>query len=60
MNVIARLQEHCKTLGHPLLAPADLLRRVRPSGDLRVEALGQAALRGRAAAVEIFAVERGL
>jgi hypothetical protein len=43
-----------------LLVSADLLRRVRPSPDLQVVALGQAALRGRAAAVEIFAVERGL
>jgi class 3 adenylate cyclase len=60
MNVTARLQEHCKTLGHPLLVSADLLRRVRPGPDLQVEALGQAALRGRAATVEIFAVERGL
>jgi class 3 adenylate cyclase len=31
---------------------------VRPSGDFVVEALGPAQLRGRAAAVEVFAVER--
>ena len=60
MNVTARLQEHCKTVGRTLLVSADLLRRVRPGPDLRVVALGQAALRGRAASVEIFAVERGL
>jgi class 3 adenylate cyclase len=59
VNVTARLQEHCKEVGRTLLASADLLRRVRLSPDLRVVALGQAALRGRAAAVEIFAVERG-
>lgn len=58
MNVTARLQEHCKTLGRPLLVSADLLKRVRPGPDLRVEALGRASLRGRDAAVEIFAVER--
>ena len=60
MNVTARLQEHCKSVGRTLLVSADLLRRVRPGPDLRVVALGQAALRGRAASVEIFAVERGL
>ena len=60
MNVTARLQAHCKAVGHPLLVSADLLRRVRPGPDVRVVALGQAALRGRAAAAEIFAVERAL
>jgi adenylate cyclase len=59
MNVTARLQEHCKAVGLPLLVSAELLKRVRPGPQLRLEALGQAALRGRAASVEIFAVERG-
>ena len=54
----ARLQEHCKAVGQTLLVSADLPRRVRPGPDLRVVALGQAALRGRAASVEIFAVDR--
>ncbi len=58
MNVAARLQEHCKAVGRPLLVSADLLRQVRPGPKVRVEPLGQAALRGRAATVEIFAVER--
>src|SRR5215468_3522093 len=58
MNVTARLQEHCKVVGHALLVSADLLRRVGRSQDLRIVGLGQAALRGRAATVEIFAVER--
>jgi class 3 adenylate cyclase len=60
VNVTARLQEHTKEAGRPLLVSADLLRRLQPGPDLRVMALGQAALRGRAAAVEVFAVERGL
>jgi adenylate cyclase len=60
VNVTARLQEHCKAAGRTLLASVDLLRRIRPSPDLQVVALGQAALRGRAAPVEMFAVERGL
>ena len=60
VNVTARLQEHAKEAGRPLLVSADLLRRLQPGPDLRVMALGQAALRGRAATVEVFAVERGL
>jgi class 3 adenylate cyclase len=58
MNVTARLQEHCKDVGRALLVSADLLRLVRPNSDLVVEALGPTQLRGRAAAVEVFAVER--
>ncbi len=58
MNVTARLQEHCKQVGRALLVSAELLRLVRPGGDLVVEALGPTQLRGRAAAVEVFAVER--
>ncbi len=58
MNVTARLQEHCKEVGRALLVSADLLRLVHPGNDLVVEALGPTQLRGRAAAVEVFAVER--
>jgi adenylate cyclase len=58
VNVTARLQEHCKEVGHALLVSADLLRLVRPGSDLTVEALGPTQLRGRAAAVEVFAVKR--
>jgi len=58
MNVAARLQEHCKQVSRALVVSADLLRLVRPSDDFVVEALGPAQLRGRAAAVEVFAVQR--
>jgi class 3 adenylate cyclase len=58
MNVAARLQGYCKEVGRALLVSADLLRLVRPGSDLVVEALGPTQLRGRAAAVEVFAVER--
>jgi adenylate cyclase len=58
MNVAARLQGHCKEVGRALLVSADLLRLVRPGSDLVVERLGPTQLRGRAAAVEVFAVER--
>jgi class 3 adenylate cyclase len=58
VNVAARLQEHCKDVGRALLASADLIRLVRPGSDLVVEALGPTQLRGRATAVDVFAVER--
>jgi class 3 adenylate cyclase len=60
MNVAARLQGHCKEAGRVLLVSADLLRLERPGDDLVVEALGPTQLRGRAAAVEVFAVRRRL
>ena len=41
-----------------LLVSAELLRLVQPGGDLVVEALGPTQMRGRAAAIEVFAVER--
>jgi class 3 adenylate cyclase len=58
VNVTARLQEYCKEAGRNLLVSADLLSHVRPNPDLVVEPLGQAQLRGRAAAIEVFAVQR--
>ena len=58
VNVTARLQEHCKQAGRNLLVSADLLRHVSPEPDILVEPLGQAQLRGRAAAIEVFAVQR--
>jgi class 3 adenylate cyclase len=58
VNVTARLQEHCKVAGRNLLVSGDLLQHVRPAQDLLIEPLGQAQLRGRAAAIEVFAVQR--
>jgi class 3 adenylate cyclase len=58
VNVTARLQEHCKEAGRNLLVSADLLSHMRPNPDLLVEPLGPARLRGRAAAIEVFAVQR--
>lgn len=58
VNVTARLQEYCKEVGRNLLVSADLLRHVQPKPDILVEPLGQAQLRGRAAAIEVFAVQR--
>ena len=58
VNVTARLQEHCKEAGRNLLVSAELSRHMRPKPDFLVEPLGQAQLRGRAAAIEVFAVQR--
>jgi class 3 adenylate cyclase len=58
VNVTARLQEYCKEAGRNLLVSADLLAHMRPNPDIVVEPLGQAQLRGRAAAIEVFAVQR--
>jgi adenylate cyclase len=58
MNVTARIQEHCKETGRSLLVSADLLKHVPAGLNVSVETLGLTPLRGRAAAVEIFAVER--
>jgi adenylate cyclase len=41
-----------------LLVSADLLRLMKLKPSLAVEALGEVRLRGRAAAIEVFAVDR--
>jgi len=58
VNVTARLQEHCKEAGRNLLVSADLLRLIKLRPAFATEALGEVRLRGRAAAIEAFAVER--
>jgi adenylate cyclase len=58
VNVTARLQEHCKEVGRNLLVSADLLRLLKLKPAFAVETLGEVRLRGRAAAIELFAVER--
>ena len=58
MNVTARLQAHCKEAGRKLLVSGDFLGLVNPGLDLLFEALGTTQLRGRAAPIEVFAVER--
>jgi adenylate cyclase len=58
LNVAARLQEHCKEEGRTLLVSADLVRLATPGADVIVEPLGPTPLRGRAAPIDVFAVER--
>ncbi|QOZ32647.1 adenylate/guanylate cyclase domain-containing protein [Bradyrhizobium sp. CCBAU 53421] len=58
VNVTARLQAHCKEAGRPLLVSGELLRLLPPDHDFVVAPLGSTQLRGRAAAIDIFAVAR--
>lgn len=58
VNVTARLQEHCKEVGRNLLVSADLLRLMKLKPAFTAETLGEVHLRGRAAAIEVFAIER--
>src|SRR5205823_592772 len=58
VNVTARLQEHCKEAGRNLLVSAELLHHMKLKPAFAIEALGEVRLRGRAAAIEVFAVER--
>jgi class 3 adenylate cyclase len=58
VNVAARLQAHCKEVGRALLVSGDLLRLLHPGPQLVVEELGPTQLRGRAAPVDVFAIER--
>jgi len=58
VNVTARLQQHCKEVGRPLLISGELLRLLPPGNDLDITPLGSTQLRGRTAPVEIFSVAR--
>ena len=58
VNVTARLQEYCKEVGRDLLVSADLLRFIKLKPAFTAEAFGEVRLRGRGAAIEVFAVER--
>jgi class 3 adenylate cyclase len=53
VNLAARLEEHTKVAGHGILIDADTQREL--TDRVRVEALGAVPLKGKSAAVEIFA-----
>jgi adenylate cyclase len=59
MNVTQRILEHCKVAGRTLLVSAEFMRHLSSSMDFDIEALGRVSLRGRLAAVEVFALGRG-
>ncbi|WP_024520326.1 adenylate/guanylate cyclase domain-containing protein [Bradyrhizobium sp. Tv2a-2] len=58
MNVAARLQGLCKEMDRGLLVSGELLRLSKPAADLVIETLGPTQLRGRAAPIDVFAVDR--
>jgi adenylate cyclase len=58
LNVAARLLDAAKTLGRDVLVSADLLQRTVLPPDLRAEPLPTLAVRGRAAPLEIAALDR--
>jgi adenylate cyclase len=57
VNTTARIQQACRELGHPVLASAALIERIRvmPS-DIASRPLGPVALRGKENAVELYAL----
>ncbi|HET7033454.1 MAG TPA: adenylate/guanylate cyclase domain-containing protein [Casimicrobiaceae bacterium] len=57
VNLASRLEAHTKVTRRPVLI--DATTRAALGGDVKVESLGTVALRGKAAAVEVFAVECG-
>jgi adenylate cyclase len=57
VNLAARLEEHTKVAGRGILIDEDA-RRALPER-VRMEALGAVSLKGKTAAVEIFAVATG-
>jgi adenylate cyclase len=58
VNVAARLQEYCKEVSRDLIVSANVLRYVEIGSNVTMEPLGPVTLRGRSAAVELFAVRR--
>jgi adenylate cyclase len=58
LNVAARLLDAAKTLGRDVLVSVELLQRATLPSDLRAEPLPTLAVRGRAAPLEIAALDR--
>ena len=58
VNTAARIEGECRPRGHRLLVSRELADRMRLSDEVSITHLGNAELRGKAAAVGICAVER--
>lgn len=56
MNTASRIEQHCKTVGRPLLISGTLLNSLEGIDDLVVDSVGAVELRGHADATELFAV----
>jgi adenylate cyclase len=58
MNTAARLQQACRDTGHRVLASAALIERIEPlPPHIIARALGPLPLRGKASAIEVYALE---
>ena len=58
MNTTSRIADFCRGAGRACIASAAVLGAARLPPDLRAESLGRVALRGKAAAIELYAIER--
>jgi adenylate cyclase len=60
MNTTARIEDACRTTGHDFIASGPLLQRIGtlPAG-IAAKPLGPMPLRGKEAALDLFALERG-
>jgi adenylate cyclase len=60
MNTAARLQQACRDTGHRVLASAALIERIGTlPPDIVARALGALPLRGKASAIDVYALEAG-
>ncbi|KOF22144.1 adenylate cyclase [Ensifer adhaerens] len=59
VNTTARLEGFCKTLGHQVLISTDLARKMRLPHYVRVEDLGEHAVKGRGQKLGVLALRAG-
>ncbi|MBD9648498.1 adenylate/guanylate cyclase domain-containing protein [Ensifer sp. ENS09] len=59
VNTTARLEGFCKTLGHQVLISTDLARKMRLPHYVRVEDLGEHAVRGRGQKLGVLSLRAG-
>ena len=58
INTAARIQDMCNDLGHDLLASRSVIQRLRDDTSHSMNSVGELALKGKAAKVEIHSIER--
>lgn len=58
LNITSRIQELCNQIGHKLLVSAELMERLSLGTEYTVLELGPVSLRGKAKALDLYAVNR--
>jgi len=58
MNTAARIEQACRTTGHPVLASKPLLDRTVKPANIVATSIGGHLLRGKSECLELFALER--